>query len=135
MLMKIADQMIGSKDKGDIHSFDIWVACLPKREGSHVQHGNRPVVVVSNDHHNTTGSLVTVVPLTSQRGKLSLQSHVYLSSHTEGQKQLACDSIALCEHVMTVDKHQLTRYIGTVSGVFERMAIQHALAVHLNMVA
>ena len=67
MLMKIADQMIGSKDKGDIHSFDIWVARLPKREDSHVQHGNRPVVVVSNDHHNATGSLVTVVPLTSQR--------------------------------------------------------------------
>ena len=126
---------IQSNETTPIHSFDIWVARLPKRLDSHVQHGNRPVVVVSNDHYNATGSLVTVIPLTSQRGKFSLQSHVYLSSHTEGQKQLACDSIALCEHVMAVDKRQLTQYVGNVSGVFERMAIQHALAVHLNMVA
>lgn len=126
---------IQSNETIPIHSFDIWVARLPKRLDSHVQHGNRPVVVVSNDRHNATGSLVTVVPLTSQRGKLSLQSHVYLSSHTEGQKQLNCDSIALCEHVMTVDKRQLTQYVGNVSGAFERMAIKHALAVHLNMAA
>lgn len=118
-----------------VHTYDIWVAHLPRRKGSHVQHGNRPVVVVSSDHHNVDGLVVTVVPLTSQRGKLSLQSHVYLSSHTEGQTYLACDSIALCEHVMTLDKRQLTQYIGNVSGAFERMAIQHALAVHLNMAA
>lgn len=121
--------------KDIVHTYDIWVASLPKRLDSHVQHGNRPVVVVSNNHHNTTGPLVTVVPLTSQREKPSHRSHVYLSCHTEGQKQLNCDSIALCEHVMTVDKRQLIRYIGNVSGTFERMAIQHALAVHLNMVA
>ena len=118
-----------------IHSFDIWVACLPKQKDTHVQYGNRPVVVVSNDQINSTGSLVTVVPLTSQRKKTSMPSHVYLSSHAEGQQQLACDSIALCDHVQTVDKRQLTRYIGNVSGTFERMAIQHALAVHFDMAA
>lgn len=80
--------------KDIVHTYDIWVARLPKRLDSHVQHGNRPVVVVSNNHHNTTGPLVTVVPLTSQREKLSRQSHVYLSSHTEGQKQLACDTFS-----------------------------------------
>jgi len=133
--MKNSEHFTETKGMENVHAYDIWVARLPKRLDSHVQHGNRPVVVVSNNHHNTTGPLVTVVPLTSQREKLFRQSHVYLSSHTEGQKQLACDSIALCEHVMTVDKRQLTQYIGNVSGAFERMAIQHALAVHLNMVA
>ena len=118
-----------------VHTFDIWVARLPKREGSHVQYGNRPVVVISSDYHNATGPLITVVPLTSQREKRTMQSHVYLSAHSEGQKQLACDRIALCDHVMAVDKRQLTRYIGKVSGAFERMAIRHALAVHFGMAA
>lgn len=133
--MRATDCMVETMNRGDIHAYDIWVARLPMQKDSHVQYGNRPVVVVSNDHINNTGPLVTVVPLTSQLKKTSMQSHVYLSSHVEGQKQLACDSIALCDHVQTVDKRQLTRYIGNVSGVFERMAIQHALAVHLNMVA
>lgn len=118
-----------------VHAFDIWVARLPELKNSHVQYGNRPVVIVSNNHSNTNNLVVTVVPLTSQRKKTSMQSHVYLSSHSAGQKQLVCDSIALCEQVQTVDKRQLTRYIGNVSGAFERMAIQHALAVHLNMAA
>lgn len=118
-----------------IHVFDIWVACLPMQEDSHVQYGIRPVVVVSNDCSNRNNLVVTVVPLTSQMKRLSMPSHVYLSNHADGQKQLACDSIALCEQVQTLDKRQLTRYIGNVSGAFERMAIQHALAVHLNMAA
>lgn len=118
-----------------IHAFDIWVARLPEHKNSHVQYGNRPVVVVSNDHSNTSNLVVTVVPLTSQRKKTTMQSHVYLSTNSAGQKQLARDSIALCEQVQTVDKRQLTRYIGNVCGAFERMAIQHALAVHLNMAA
>ena len=126
---------INYAEVNSVRAYDIWVACLPKRLDSHVQCGNRPVVVVSSDHHNEFGQVVTVVPLTSQRGKLSLQTHVYLSAHSEGQTQLACDSIALCEHVMTLDKRQLTRYVGNVSGAFERMAIRHALAVHLNMAA
>ena len=134
-MMKNSDHVVAAMKLEGVHTYDIWVACVPKREDSHVQYGNRPVVVVSNNHHNATGPLVTVVPLTSQREKRSMQSHVYLSARSEGQKQLACDSIALCDHVMTVDKRQLTRYIGNVSGAFERMAIQHALAVHFDMAA
>lgn len=134
-MMKSAKNMLDDKKWERIHTYDIWLAHLPKRLDSHVQCGNRPVVVVSGDHHNAMGPLVTVVPLTSRREKCSMQSHVYLSAHTEGQKQLACDRIALCDHVMAVDKRQLTRYIGNVSGAFERMAIRHALAVHLDIAA
>ena len=83
-----------SDKQNPIRAFDIWVACLPQQDGPHVQHGIRPVVIVSNDHINQGSSIVTIVPLTSQRKKTSMQSRT-----------------------------------------FERMAIQHALAVHLSMIA
>ena len=124
-----------SKDTVSIYAFDIWVARLPERKNTHVQHGNRPVAIVSNDHSNSSSPVVTVVPLTSKRNKTSIESHVYLSNRTDGHSHLLCDSIALCEQVQTLDKRQLTKYVGNVSGTFERMAIQHALAVHLNMAA
>lgn len=124
-----------AKEPMTVHAFDIWVARLPERKNTHVQHGNRPVVIVSNDHSNSNNPVVTVVPLTSKRKKTAMESHVYLSNRTDGHSHLLCDSIALCEQVQTLDKRQLTKYVGNVSGAFERLAIQHALAVHLNMVA
>ncbi len=44
--------------------YDIWLADIPAPKDSHVQHGRRPVVIISNDLANTHSPVVTVIPLT-----------------------------------------------------------------------
>lgn len=108
-------------------SMEIWLADLPATPG-HVQHGRRPVVIVSNDANNANSPIVTIVPLTSNRKKLTQPTHVCLRGCG-----LSATSIALCEQVMALDKTCLLRRVGEVSRWFERLAIQHALAVQLGI--
>ena len=60
-----------------VHRMELWWAALPTVPG-HVQHGTRPVVIVSNDLNNTHSPVVSVVPCTTQRRKPTLPTHVYL---------------------------------------------------------
>lgn len=108
-------------------SMEIWLAELPAVPG-HVQHGVRPVVIVSNDVGNTFSPVVTVVPLTSNRKKSTQPTHVCLCGCG-----LSVTSIAQCEQVMALDKSCLLHRMGEVSQWFDRLAIQHALAVQLGI--
>lgn len=110
--------------------FEIWLAKLPSLPGSSVQQGVRPVVIVSNDQANEHSPVITVIPLTSKLGKNALPTHVFLNNH-----MLDHPSIALCEQILSVDKACLTRRIGWINKTFDRIAIQHALLVQLNMAA
>ena len=105
--------------------YDIWLADIPAPKGSHVQHGRRPVVIISN---NLASPVVTVIPLTSQMNKHQLPTHVYLWG-----QGLDRASIALCEQVMAVDKTRLVRRMGMVYKAYDRMALRHALAIQLGM--
>ena len=113
-------------DNNTIQNMEIWLANLPVTPG-HVRHGRRPVVIVSNDANNAS-PIVTIVPLTSNRKKLTQPTHVCLRGCG-----LSATSIALCEQVMALDKTCLLRRVGEVSRWFERLAIQHALAVQLGI--
>ena len=84
-------------------SMEIWLADLPATPG-HVQHGRRPVVIVSNDANNANSPIVTIVPLTSNRKKLTQPTHICL-----------------------------LRRVGEASRWFERLAIRHAPAVQLGI--
>ena len=84
-----------------IHTMELWLANLPVTPG-HVQHGTRPVVIVSNDVANNFSPIVTAVPLTSNRKAATLPTHVCL--HGYG---LAATSIAKCEQVMA---HTVSAY-------------------------
>lgn len=108
--------------------FEIWMAEIPEQEKSHVQHGRRPVIIVSNDAANKYSPVVTVVPLTSQRNKPHMSTHVYLNG-----QGLTCGSVALCENVMSLDKHRLQNRMGIVYKRFDRLALLHALSVQLGM--
>ena len=107
---------------------EIWLANLPAVENSHIQYGCRPVVIVSNDAANANSPVVTVGPLTSQRHKVHLPTHVYL----DGQG-LKGASIALCEQIMPLDKHCLLRRLGIIYKPFDRLAICHSLATQLGL--
>ncbi len=110
-----------------VHRMEIWLAKLPEVPG-HVQHGRRPVIVVSSDANNAKSSVITVVPLTSNRVAPTQQTHVCLRGYG-----LTVVSIAKCEQVMALDKCCLVRRVGEVSGWYDRLAIQHALALQLGI--
>jgi len=111
-----------------IKKMDIWVAELPTIPDSHVQHGRRPVVIVSNDAANLHSPVITVVPLTSKTKRGQLPTHVLLRGHG-----LRCASVACCEQVMTLDKYRLCQRMGEVTDWFEKIALQHALTVQLDL--
>lgn len=113
-----------------IKQHEIWLGNIPASDGDHVQHGFRPLLVVSNDAANTHSPVITVVPLTSQMNKHRLPTHVLLR-----EQGLYKNSIALCEQIITLDKSHLVRRIGFVYKSFDRIAIRHALAVQLGMAA
>lgn len=113
-----------------IHTHDIWLADLPQQANSSVQYGIRPVVIVSNETANRFSPIATAVPLTSNRCKKTLPTHVYLAS-----KGLRTPSIALCEQATAVDKSRLIRYLGHVDNPFEVLSLRHGLAVQLGLLA
>ena len=88
---------------------EVWYAELPLRDGSFIQGGNRPVVIISNNACNTMNSIVTVVPLTRKLKKLSLPTHVVIDSPDGGK------SMALVEQMMTIDKSLLADRLGECS--------------------
>ena len=113
-----------------MRAFEIWTANIPAQEHSHVQHGIRPVVIVSNNAANAHSPVVTVVPLTTKLQKRQLPTHVLLQ-----EQGLDRSSLALCEQPMSLDKNRLLRRVGYIYKEFDRIAIHHALAVQLGMVA
>ena len=121
------DELDSPYKKIAIHTMELWLANLPVTPG-HVQHGTRPVVIVSNDVANNFSPIVTAVPLTSNRKAATLPTHVCLRGYG-----LAATSIAKCEQVMALDKSCLIRRLGEVSDWYDRLAIQHALAEQLGI--
>lgn len=118
----------------EIHKYDIWFAELPEAvPGNRVLSGRRPVVVVSADETNQTHPVITVVPLTSHLDKPQEPTHALITANKSSN--LLCASRALAAHVITIDKLQLSWRIGRVEDNFERLALQHALAVQLGLTA
>ena len=107
---------------------EIWLANIPASGEGHVQHGPRPVLIVSNNLANTYSPVVTIVPLTTQMNKHHLPTHVFLRD-----QGLSKNSLALCEQIITLDKIHRIRRIGYVHKSFDQYAIRHALAVQLDI--
>lgn len=74
---------------------------------SHVQHGNRPWLVVSNDDGNESSPTCVIVPLTAEENKTNIPVHV--SFIYEGVY-----NTILCEQPRTVDQAALKDYIYTL---------------------
>lgn len=128
--MNVVPRVMTCAEENSVRTFDVWLADLPETGGSSVQHGTRPVVVVSNDMANRYSPAISVVPLTSNLYKKALPTHVFL--RVPGLEKA---SLALCEQVTTVDKNCLIRRLATVDQLFQKMAIRHGLAVQLGLVA
>lgn len=95
--------------RGDIYKVNLGIS-----EGSSIQGGYRPVIVVSNDKNNAYSNVITVVPLTSKIKKTFLPTHVTISGF--GLKK---ESQAQAEQIRQIDKRELSdkNYIGHIKDV------------------
>lgn len=89
---------------------EIYIVQFEKNDGSHIQAGTRPVIVVSGDQKNK-GNIVDVTPLTSQIKRDDLYTHIVIEGHG-----LRRPSMTICEHTMPIDKEKLQRknYVGVI---------------------
>ena len=92
----------------EIKRGDIFIADLPKNEGSRVQYGKRPVIVLSNNKANEFSPVIHIVPLTTKMFKSSIPTHVIIGLDCGITKK----SLALVEQSQLLDKNNLTQKIG-----------------------
>lgn len=88
-----------------VKQFEIWLADLgDQKEGSCIQAGVRPVLIISNDKNNKYSPLVMVSPTTSSSTKSKLPTHVSIKASDVGFKK---DSVILLEQHIMIDKNKL----------------------------
>lgn len=88
---------------------DIWVAELGKGVGSE-QRGRRPVLVMQNNLGNRYSDVITILPLTSQKKKENLPTHVQIS-----EPFLLTDSEVLVEQVRSISRERFIAKVGKIS--------------------
>jgi len=106
----------------------VWVGLDPAR-GAEVPK-TRPCVVVSRTEANDISSTVTVVPLSSVRGRAADRLVQPLLSAKESR--LRKDSRALCDQVRTIDKGRIRETVG-VLGRELLGKIDRGLILHLEL--
>lgn len=87
---------------------EVWYASIPLHDGSSIQGGSRPVVIVSNDICNSVSTVLTIAPMTRRMKKLSQPTHALIEA-PDGQK-----SVVLVEQIILIDKGLLTNRMGKV---------------------
>ena len=110
---------------------EIWFARLDQKEGSSVQGGDRPVLVISNDVSNAVSSVLTVLPMTSRPKRLDLPSHTWADADKfEG---LRTGALILAEQITTIGVNQLVFRIGFVKDEKTVRQIESSVHRHLGM--
>ena len=87
---------------------DLYWADLDPHTGSE-QGGERPVLVLQDDHVNRVSRTVVVVPFTTNLRRATLPTALLVPAGTGG---LPRDSVALCHQIRAIDKQRLRSRIG-----------------------
>lgn len=103
---------------------DIWFVDLPDFVEC-VQYGLRPCIVCSNNKANFYSPVITIVPV-SRANKRKLETHVKVEHNG-----LDANSTALCEQILTINKKNLYRYVGSCSAE-KMLEIDIALNIQLQ---
>lgn len=106
----------------------VWVGLDPAR-GAEVPK-TRPCIIVSRTEANDISSTVTIVPLSSVRGRAAERLVQPLLAAKE--TGLPKDSRALCDQVRTIDKGRIRGSIGVLSDEFSAK-IDRGLILHLEL--
>lgn len=110
----------------EIKRGDVFLCDLPVMEGSSVQAGIRPCVVVSNEMNNTYSPNVVLCPITTKnkRGGKALPTHVKVT--------LKYESTIMTEQILTLSKEVLRNKLGEL-GEEKLHEVDEALRISLNI--
>jgi mRNA interferase MazF len=106
---------------------EIFLANLDPSIGSEISK-SRPVLIVSNDINNQYSSTVTILPITSNSGKI-YPFEVLVTSEERGLRQ---DSKIKANQIRTIDKRRLYKYLGTLSSN-KMKEVYAAIKIHLEI--
>ena len=106
----------------------VWVGLDPAR-GAEVPK-TRPCVIVSRREGNDVSSTVTIVPLSSVKGRATDRLVQPLLSAKE--THLPKDSRALCDQVRTIDKRRIREILGVLDHALMGR-IDRGLILHLEL--
>lgn len=107
---------------------DIYIAALGMDCDGHIQSGERPVIVVSNNKANEYSPTITVIPLTSKLSKKRLPTHVYIQNCG-----LSKPSIALAEQILTINRCSLKRKMGSIIKTVYEDKVKQAIQIQLSI--
>lgn len=96
----------------NIHRGQVFYVNLGESDGSSVQAGIRPAVVISNEACNRFSPVISICALSSRIKKNNIPTHVFLSANETGLNR---DSICLCEQPMTIARDRLLEHVTTLS--------------------
>ena len=105
---------------------ELYYADLEPVIGSE-QGGERPVVILQNNKGNQHSPTVIVAPLTTQKIKPRLPTHVMVSS-----SGLRSSSLVLLEQIRTIDKQRMRNHIGAVTDT-EMKEIEKAVLARVGI--
>lgn len=106
---------------------EIYLVCLNPTIGSEINK-TRPALIISNNINNQIAQTVTVIPITSNTGKVYPFETLLLSQ----ESGLPKNSKAKCNQIRTIDKKRLIKSLGKVS--LEKLKeIEKSLLIHLEV--
>ena len=109
--------------RGDIYYYDFG------EKGGSVQSGERPVLVVQADEYNRNAPTVIIAAITGVMKKQYLPSHIVLGEDFG----LSKPSMVMMEQMRTINKDDLSNYVGTVDDLMLLKRINIALKKTLGL--
>ena len=82
--------------RGDV----VWFNDDPPAAGTHVQHGRRPAVIVSTNHHNFSSTTAMIAVATGNLEKYLYPSQFFVRCGNDISR-------ICCDQIRVVDKHRL----------------------------
>lgn len=117
------------KSKTEVYNGDVFYVDLGEGNGTSIQCGIRPALVISNNMCNKFSDIITIIPFTTQN-KTKLPTHVVI--HPNDYNGLSETSLAMCEQIISISKSQLLNKIGFLKA-FEMNKINDSLKTQLNI--
>ena len=108
---------------------DVWMVDMEEANGSHIQRGVRPVIVVQNDVGNFHSPNTIVVTLTSTEKKPQPTRFVIPA----GVAGLSQDSTVAAENIFTIGSENLKSFLGTLVNTKYEGMLDEALRASLNI--
>lgn len=124
------------KIRRPIRRGEVWFAQLGNHDGTSVQGGCRPVLVISNDTGNRYADTYNVLPMTSRLKKFYLPSHTVVEEQnmTGRDKERAFEtSMVLAEQITTIGRDAFRSYLGAVTEESKLAEIETAVKCQLGL--